>query len=317
MDLTKCVTTLDAGARPGLGRPRPGRRHPGAGLALSSAAMSESPDASPEPRPGPGPEPSPEVSAQSSPGLSPDLVPRETPAPGAGSGAESGAESGAASGAGAGGRAGGGGAGRRVVRRLITDPFGKLGGVVVGAVIGLAVEAGVESTGVMGPGVEEILAKQADGFALIESKLESLKQAETLEQALSLAGEIETQLAQQQANSERLGEELRGARQEIDRLRAVALETSGGATGADFWLKPGESISVGSRANTFAVQAFTYSSRTEYVNANVNGVRQRMGVGDIAEFETAEGTYQVVYKLTEPRADGRVGFDLVSPASAE
>jgi len=205
---------------------------------------------------------------------------------------------------------------RSLFRRIIANPLGKLGAVIVGAIIGLAVETGVDSTGVLGPGLEDVLARQADGFALLDSKLDALNKAENLDQAKTLAADISAQVAQQQATAERLGGELRGARAEIERLRTDAIAASGAVGGAGVWLKPGESIAVGHRGNTFTFMSFSYSGSTDKIEANVNGEKRRMEVGDSAEFTTPEGVFRVVFKLAERRVDGRIGFDVVKPEPA-
>lgn len=201
--------------------------------------------------------------------------------------------------------------GRKAFKRVIANPLGKLAGVVVGAVIGLAVQAGAQSTGVLGPGLDAVLDQQAQGFALLETKLESLSKAETIEQARSIAKDIESQAAEMRSNSQRLDDELRGARAEIERLRADTLNTTGVAAGADVWLKPGESITVGERGNTFALLGYSYSGRTNDISVNANATKQRLVVGDSVAFPVADGQYTVVFKQSEARPDGRIGFDVV------
>ena len=201
--------------------------------------------------------------------------------------------------------------GRKAFKKVIAHPTGKVAGVVVGALIGIAVQAGVESTGVLGPGLDAVLDKQAEGFALLDSKLESLSKAETIDQAKTIARDIETQVAQQRATAQRLDDELRGARAEIERLRADTLNTTGVAAGADVWLKPGESVTIGQRGNTFSLLGFTFSGRTHDISVNANATKHRLVVGDSVTFPVPDGQYTVVFKQSEARPDGRVGFDVV------
>jgi len=225
-------------------------------------------------------------------------------------------------GAGPGGQAeGGGGAGepskaaaatRWAAKRLIAHPLGKLIAVVIGALIGLAVQAGVQSTGVLGPGVDTLMEKQDANFAALEAKLDQLRETDDPARAKELAAELDTLVAEQRSLAERAQDELRGARAELDRLKQTALETTGSAGGANLWLKPGESVTIaGKPGNVFALRSFTYRGRTDDLSVNVSGTPTRMVVGGGADFPGDGGVWRVIYKLSEARADGRVGFDVV------
>ena len=50
-----------------------------------------------------------------------------------------------------------------------------VGGMIVGSIVGIAVQVGVESTGILGPGVESLLAEQEANFAGINDRLDALQ----------------------------------------------------------------------------------------------------------------------------------------------
>ncbi|MEZ6317552.1 MAG: hypothetical protein R3B49_02180 [Phycisphaerales bacterium] len=200
-------------------------------------------------------------------------------------------------------------------RKAIIGPAIGLVGIVVGAVIGLAVETGVQSTGVLGPGVDTVIAQQADGFAKLDAKLDALRAAESPEQAKALAGDVQAMVDQQKAYAERTADELRGARAELERLKADALDQAGSAGGADLWLKAGESTTIGHEGFVFSYIKNTYGGRTGDLTVNAGGAKPvRLIVGGEVTFEEPDGVWRVIYKQAEARADGRVGFDVVPPA---
>lgn len=200
----------------------------------------------------------------------------------------------------------------KVGKRVIAHPLGKLMAVVIGVLFGLAIETGVGATGILGPGVDQLIAEQAEGFHNLEAKLEALRNTTDPEQAAKLTGEIETLLGRQQQLGQRTETELRAARAEIEKLRAEVLEAKGATTGADIWLMPGESITVAGKAgNVFGFNSYTYSGHTSDITVNVSGERTRLKVGDAAEFPADNGTWKVIYKIAEKRSDERVGFDIV------
>ncbi len=199
-----------------------------------------------------------------------------------------------------------------VGKRLIAHPLGKLAAVVVGALIGIAVQAGVESTGVLGPGIDALIERQDSNFAALDAKLEELRKTDDPARARQLATEIDALVAQQKSASTRMTEEIRGLTAINSQLRQAALEQSGASAGADVWLKPGESITVaGKPGNVFALNKFTYTGRTDDLTTNVSGRAKRMIVGTNADFPADDGVWRVIYKQAEARADGRVGFDVV------
>lgn len=200
----------------------------------------------------------------------------------------------------------------KVGKRIVAHPLGKLMAVVIGVLFGLAIETGVGATGILGPGVDQLIAEQAEGFQNLEAKLEALRNTTDPEKAAKLTGEIETLLGRQQQLGQRTETELRAARAEIEKLRAEVLEAKGATTGADIWLMPGESITVAGKAgNVFGFNSFTFSNNTSDITVNVSGERTRLKIGDAAEFPADNGTWKVIYKIGEKRSDDRVGFDLV------
>lgn len=201
---------------------------------------------------------------------------------------------------------------KAVGKKIVAHPVGKLGAVIFGAMIGLAVETGVDATGILGPGVDQLIAEQSAGFHNLEAKLEALRNTTDPEEAKKLTVELETLLTRQQQLGQRTETELRVARAEIEKLRTEVLESKGATTGADTWLLPGESITVAGRAgNNFGFNNFTFSGHTKDITVNVNGEKDRMEVGDAAEFPADKGVWKVIYKVAEKRSDGRVGFDIV------
>ncbi len=200
----------------------------------------------------------------------------------------------------------------QVGRRIVAHPVGKLTAVVIGVLFGLAIETGVGATGILGPGVDQLIAEQSQGFQNLEAKLEALRNSTDPVQSAKLTTELETLLTRQQQLGQRTETELRAARAEIEKLRAEVLEAKGATTGADTWLMPGESITVAGKAgNVFGFNGLTYGGNTSDITVNISGKRDRLKIGDAAEFPADNGTWKVIYKIAELRSDGRLGFDLV------
>lgn len=201
---------------------------------------------------------------------------------------------------------------KKVGKRVIAHPVGKVAAVIVGTLFGLAIEAGVDSTGILGPGVDQLIVEQEAGFANIEAKLEALRKSTDPAESERLAAELERLVSQQRTYGDRAAEELRGARFEIQRLKEDALEAAGAAAGADVWLRPGESITIAGKAgNVFAFNKFSYSGSTGDIQVNISGKNGRMQVGDAAEFPGDGGMWKVIFKQSHDRGDGRLGFDIV------
>jgi hypothetical protein len=179
--------------------------------------------------------------------------------------------------------------------------------MIAGALVGTVVNIALSSTGLLGPGMEEFISEQSDGFAQIDAKLDALRATTDPAQAKALAGEIQTLLAQQQAYADRTADELRGARSQIEQLQAELLEVRGATSGVDLWLREGEGATIGAKGNVFSVLGF----RSGQVSVNAGGERKSLKPGDAAEFNIGAETYRVIYKHAERRADRRVGFDVV------
>jgi hypothetical protein len=177
-----------------------------------------------------------------------------------------------------------------------------LGGMIAGAVVGIAVQAGVESTGILGPSVEELLEEQDANFSDINARLAELKDAASdpavkrslvdLEKLLARQGEL-----QSQANSE-----LAWLGDQVASLRQASLDERGFSGGADMWLSSGESVAVGDRSNVLGVTKIW--GETVYVN--LNGEKSALQVGDAVSTEACT----VFFKQTRRDVDGRVGFDV-------
>lgn len=203
-------------------------------------------------------------------------------------------------------------AAKKIGKRVIAHPVGKVTAVIVGTLFGLAIEAGVDSTGILGPGVDQLIVEQAAGFAQIEAKLEALRASTDPAQSKRLAAELEGLVAQQRTYGDRAAEELRGARLEIQRLKDDALAASGASAGADIWLKPGESVTVAGKAgNVFAFKNFSFSGSTGDIQVSASGKSGRLQVGDAMEFPGEGGVWKVFFKQSHDRGDGRMGFDVV------
>jgi hypothetical protein len=180
--------------------------------------------------------------------------------------------------------------------------------MVVGALVGTVVNIGVSATGVLGPGMEELISEQVAGFAKIDAKLESLRAASAdPAQAKSIAGELQALIAHQKALAERTAEELRGARAQIEQLQGELLEVRGATRGVDLWLREGEGATIGQKGNVFSV----LDLRSGAAIVNAGGERKSLAPGGAVEFKAGSDTWRVIYKLAERRADRRVGFDVV------
>lgn len=187
-------------------------------------------------------------------------------------------------------------------RRGLTSGASALGGMILGAVVGIAVQAGLESTGLLGPTVDTLIDAQQDNFEKIHSRLETLRQsaqdpavAQDLQELASL---IETQdELRRQASTE-----LAYLGGQVAELRDARLAEDGFSGGADFWLLPGESVSVGNREHVMGVVRLW----TTAADVVLNGKKTRLSVGASVD----AGDCKVFFKQAIPRDDRRVGFDV-------
>ena len=181
-----------------------------------------------------------------------------------------------------------------------------VGGMIIGSIVGIAVQVGVESTGILGPGVDSLLAEQEANFAGINERLDALQNATTSPELSVHVTELRSLLERQRDISNQAGTELRLLSEQLSQLRNEQLEQSGFASGADFWLKNGESVNVGDESQVFGLIRFWGSNRR--ADINLSGERQRMTVGDALAVPGDDCT--IFYKQATPRADGRIGFDI-------
>ena len=181
-----------------------------------------------------------------------------------------------------------------------------IGGMIVGSIVGIAVQVGVESTGILGPGVESLLAEQEANFAGINERLDAL-QSVSDDPALTVhITELRSLLQRQNELSGQASAELRQLGGEVESLRQQQLGERGFAGGADFWLQDGESVNVGDESQVFGLVRYWGSNRA--ADVNLSGTRQRMAVGDAMTVPGDDCT--IFYKQGQPRADGRIGFDI-------
>jgi len=181
-----------------------------------------------------------------------------------------------------------------------------LGGMVIGSIVGIAVQVGVESTGILGPGIESLLAEQEANFANINEQLDALQNISN-DPALSVyITELRSLLERQGELSSQANTELRVLGEQVADLRAQQLDDRGFADGADFWLQNGESVNVGDQSQVFGLIRYWGSNRR--ADVNLSGQRQRLAVGDAMAVPGGDCT--IFFKQATPRADGRVGFDI-------
>lgn len=189
--------------------------------------------------------------------------------------------------------------------RLLAAGTG-LGGMVLGAIIGMAVQVGVESTGLLGPTVESLIAEQQANFTDVNARLDELKNKSTDKEMKASLAELGKLLKRQDELARQANSELAYLGEQVSALRDQQLAEAGFAGGADVWLKKGESINVGSRRHVFGL----LRAQQTFADVNLDGTRKRLSVGDSIPLQSDDASCTVFYKQAEPRADGRVGFDL-------
>ena len=191
---------------------------------------------------------------------------------------------------------------KRVTKQQLMGGATALGGMVVGAVVGIAVQVGIESTGLLGPSVDELLSEQDSNFSEIHEHLDTLQQSagdtEIGEELRALAALIERQDELRKDASAEL-EYLGG---QVASLKEESLSERGYAGGADFWLAPGESVNVGDDRHVIGVVR-TWNTAVDIV---MNGQKSRLSVGDAVSTDSCT----VFFKQAVKRDDGRVGFDV-------
>jgi hypothetical protein len=188
----------------------------------------------------------------------------------------------------------------------LRDATVAVGGMVLGALVGTGVQQVLARTGVLGPGVGSLIAEQQANFAEVNTKLDSLRKLAPDPEAQRALTELGSLLEQQSALVAQTEQQLKLMASEVSATKGRELAERGIAGGADFWLKAGESLSLGSRDQVFAMQGFGRG----IVVVNLSGTAQRLAVGDVIDFMAGDRACKVFFKQATPREDGRVGFDL-------
>jgi hypothetical protein len=188
----------------------------------------------------------------------------------------------------------------------LRDATVAVGGMVLGALVGTGVQQVLARTGVLGPGVDSLLAEQQANFAEVNTKLDTLRQLSADPEAQRALTELGTLLEQQSALAAQTEQQLKLMAGEVSASKDRELAESGMAGGADFWLKAGESLNLGSRDQVFALQAYARGISA----VNLSGTARRLAVGDVIDFTAGDRACKVFFKQATPREDGRVGFDL-------
>jgi hypothetical protein len=180
-----------------------------------------------------------------------------------------------------------------------------LGGMVLGAIVGVAVQQGVERTGILGPSVDTLIAEQQSNFNDITARLDELKKLPVDNEVKAGLNELGNVLARQDELARQANAEIVYLSDQVASMRQQQLAESGFSGGADFWLKTGESVTVGPDAQVFGL----LGARWTYADINLSGARQRVSVGDAIPL-SEQSPCTIFYKQATPRADGRIGFDL-------
>lgn len=181
-----------------------------------------------------------------------------------------------------------------------------LGGMIVGSIVGLGVQFGVQSTGLLGPSVDSLMAEQKANFDDVNARLADLRKSASDPETKQSLAELASVLKRQDELSQHASAELRYLSEQVASFKEQQLAESGHAGGADFWLKGGESVNVAGENQVFAL----LGARSTIADINLSGVRKRIYVGDVLEVQSGDRTCSIFYKQATPRADKRVGFDL-------
>jgi hypothetical protein len=128
-----------------------------------------------------------------------------------------------------------------------------LGGMVLGAVVGLAVQTGVRSTGILGPSVDALMAEQQSNFDDMTARLDELRQLPVDAEVKAGLDELGNALARQDELARQSNAEIAYLVEQVASMREQQLAESGFSGGADFWLKSGESVTVGPDAQVFGL----------------------------------------------------------------
>ncbi len=181
-----------------------------------------------------------------------------------------------------------------------------VGGMIVGTLVGAGVQKGLQSTGLMGPGVETLIAEQQSNFTEVNGKLDALRKVSSDPAAQRALNELSAALQKQNALSQRTEQQLKLMATQMSTSKERELAEHGMSGGADFWLKVGESYNLATRDQVFALQGYGNG----VAQVSLNGTVKRLAVGGVVEFMAGQRACKVFYKQATPRQDGRVGFDL-------
>lgn len=173
--------------------------------------------------------------------------------------------------------------------------------MIVGAVIGIIVQVGVESTGVLGPSVETLLDEQESNFAQVHSRLDGLRASATDPELRRGLAELAQLIDRQDELRQQAGSELVSLGNEVADLREMSLAEQGYDSGADFWLKVGQSASIGDKRHVLGLVGI-WPTAADIV---LNGDKSRLSVGS----SVAGGDCSVFVKQVI-RSERRVGFDV-------
>jgi len=176
-----------------------------------------------------------------------------------------------------------------------------LGGMIVGAVVGIIVQVGVESTGMLGPSVEALLEEQEGNFEQVHARLDSLRASAADPELRRELTELATLIERQDELRQQAGSELVNLGNEVATLRETSLAEQGFASGADFWLKAGESASIGDKRHVIGLVGI-WPTAADIV---FNGEKSRLSVGS-----SVGGEDCIVFVKQVNRSEKRVGFDV-------
>jgi uncharacterized coiled-coil protein SlyX len=190
--------------------------------------------------------------------------------------------------------------------RVVTAAIG-LGGMILGSIVGVGVQKGVESTGIFGPSVDALIAEQQSNFNDINARLDALKNLPADKEVRTSLNELGKVLARQDELTRQANAEIAYLTEQVSSMRQQQLAEKGFTGGADFWLKSGESITVGADKQVFGL----IGARSSVIaDINLSGTRKRVTLGDAIPVPGEAGSCTIFYKQGTPRADGRIGFDL-------
>lgn len=181
-----------------------------------------------------------------------------------------------------------------------------LGGMVIGAIVGIAVQVGVESTGLLGPSVEALLAEQESNFDEIGTQIQTLRRMSADPEIAAGLSQLADLLTHQDELQSKAAQELTLLNRQVADLRQQALDQRGFAGGADLWLGNGESVSIGDERHVLGV----VRTWTIVVDVNLNGQKSRLNVGDALTVAADKGDCTVFFKQGLRKEDNRVGFDV-------